>query len=134
MRRHISISCFRVAISCCLLTAIVGCGKRPTGPKNRTSISGNVTFNGQPLPAGTLVFHSTERSDVTPIPIYGGTYSTDRAPIGKNQVTVETSSIKYGNPAAFVPIPARYTEAETSQLSVDVKSGSNENVDFELKK
>jgi hypothetical protein len=124
----------RLTIPCCLLIAVVGCGKQVKGPKNRASASGNVTFNGQSLPAGVLVFHSTERSDVTPIPIYGGAYTTDRAPIGKNQVTVETNSIQFGNPAAFVPIPAKYNDSSTSGLTAEIKPGDNENVDFALQK
>lgn len=133
MLRRISIHCTCLTIGCCLLIAVIGCGKQAQGPKDRASVSGTVTFNGQPLPGGVMIFHSMERSDVTPISIYGGAYSTDRAPIGKNTVTVDTSSIPFGNPAAYVPIPAKYAEPQSSGLTTEIKSGDNE-ANFELKK
>ena len=62
----------------------------------------------------------------------GGKYSTDRAPAGKSKISVETESLKFGNAAAYVPIPAKYTSPTTSGLEVDLKPGENENVDISL--
>jgi hypothetical protein len=113
----------------------VGCGKRPQAIKDRASLSGTVKFNGQPLPAGTVGLESTVGPAATAISIGdGGFFSTDRAPIGKNLVTVDTRSIQVGNPAAYVPIPDKYSNPRTSELAVDVKPGANENVVIELKK
>ncbi|WP_428304137.1 hypothetical protein [Lacipirellula sp.] len=50
-----------------------------------------------------------------------------------NLVSVETESLKYGSPALFTAIPAKYTEYATSGLQVEVKPGANENVNFDLK-
>jgi hypothetical protein len=61
-----------------------------------------------------------------------GAYSTNRAPIGKTLVTVDTYSIQVVDPAAYVPIPERYTNSKTSGLSAEVQPGENRNVDFVL--
>jgi hypothetical protein len=113
---------------------VAGCGKQSKGPKDRAEASGSVTYSGEPLKAGMIVFHSTERSDTTPVPIYGGKYSTDRVPLGKNTVTIDTSQIKYGAPASYVPIPEKYNDTSKSGLTADIKPGANENVDFKLEK
>jgi hypothetical protein len=87
------------------------------------------------LPGGVLNFQSTERPVGAMIMIKsGGAYATDRAPLGENVVTVETASLQFGNAAAFVRIPLKYSDPKTSGLVVDVKPGMNEHVDFVLKK
>jgi hypothetical protein len=117
-----------------LLTALVGCTEPKQVVKDRARISGSVTFNGQPLPAGTIGFQSTESSVTTAASIRDGVYTTDRAPLGKGTVTVDTASIQFGNPAKYVPIPAKYGDSTTSGLTVDVHAGDNENIDFVLEK
>lgn len=62
-----------------------------------------------------------------------GRYSTDRVPLGPNQVTVDTASIKYGNPAKYVAIPAKYADPTRSGLTVEIMPGENQNVNFDLK-
>ena len=115
--------------------ALSGCSPTPSGPKDRGVVTGVVTFDGQPLPGGVLNFQSTERPVGAMIMIKaGGVYSTDRAPLGQNVVTVETASLQFGNAAAFVRIPLKYSDPKTSGLVIDVKPGRNENVDFALKK
>jgi hypothetical protein len=112
-----------------------GCSPSSQGPKDRATVSGVVKFDGQPLPGGVLNFQSTERPVGAMIMIKpGGVYSTDRAPLGRNVVTVETASLQFGNGAAFVRIPVKYSDPKTSGLEVDVKPGANENVDFALEK
>lgn len=112
-----------------------GCSRPAAAPKDRAVVSGKVTFSGQPLPAGTITFKSTTGAISTSTSINsGGFYSTDRAPLGKNLVMIDTSSIQYGNPAAYVPIPAKYGDASASRLSVEVQAGTNDNVDFALEK
>lgn len=112
-----------------------GCSPTSSGPKDRATVSGIVKFDGQPLPGGVLNFQSTERPVGALIMIKpGGVYSTDRAPLGENVVTVETASLQFGNGAAFVRIPAKYSDPRASGLVIDVKPGANENVDFALEK
>jgi hypothetical protein len=62
----------------------------------------------------------------------GGKYKTDRAPAGKNLVSIETESLQWGNEGAYIPIPSNYNSPATSGLEVDLKPGENENVDFAL--
>jgi hypothetical protein len=94
-----------------------------------------ITLDGQPLPAGTIGFMSAEGPVATAVAIReDGTYSTNRAPIGKNVVTIDTNSIQVGNPPKYVPIPERYRNAETSGLTVELQAGKNENIDFALQK
>jgi hypothetical protein len=83
---------------------------------------------------GTIIFSSTERSVVTSVKIRDGAYFTDRAPFGKNAVAIDTSSIQMGNPAKYVPIPAKYNDATTSGLTAEINPGENENVNFTLEK
>jgi hypothetical protein len=126
--------CLVLGLSC-LVSATTGCWNKSQGPKDRARVSGSVTFNGQPLPAGKIVFSSTEGPNATPVSIRaGGAYSTDRAPIGNNVVTIDTASIQYGNPASYVAIPEKYNDPEKSGLSADIQPGENENVNFSLEK
>lgn len=134
-RLHFGFS--RVAASAGLVAAMAlsGCNPAPSGPKDRGVVTGVVTFDGQPLPGGVLNFQSTQRPVGAMIMIKaGGVYSTDRAPLGENVVTVETASLQFGNAAAFVRIPLKYSDPKASGLVVDVKPGLNENVNFALKK
>ena len=124
-----------IQVVCCLMLLCSGCGHPKQVLNNTAYLSGTITFDGKPLPAGTIVLHSAERSMATPVLIRpGGVFSTDRAPIGKNLVAVDTRSVKFGNPPSYVPIPDKYIEAETSKLTVDVEPGSNEGINFALAK
>ena len=124
-------------LSLCICTVLVayalGCSQKPVDP-NRTTVSGVVTYDGKPLPAGSISFESTEKGIATSASINDGAYSTDRAPTGKVAVGVDTASIQYGNPAKFVPIPAKYADSATSGLSIEVTPGLNKNINFDLKR
>jgi hypothetical protein len=110
-----------------------GCGADPPVDKDRSSISGVVTFSGKPLKAGTITFDSTEKSITSSISIgQDGRYRTNRVPLGPNIVTIETEGLQYGSPHLYVRIPARYADASKSGLKADVKAGENE-VNFDLK-
>ncbi len=125
----------RLALVCGVLAAMAGCRPKQQILKDRAIVSGIVTFDGKPLPAGTISFQAIDRPVATATPIgEGGAYSTDRAPLGKNLVTVDTASIQFGNPSAYVPIPARYADPKAAGLSADVQPGENEHVDFTLTK
>jgi hypothetical protein len=129
----LNLSSFSLILTAALAPTHVGCGgKEP--PKDRTTVSGIVTFDGQPLPGGSLSFESAAGTGTNVSIGPGGVYSTDRAPIGKNRVRIETESLQYGNAAAYVKIPAKYNDVTKSGLQIDVKPGVNENVDFKLEK
>jgi hypothetical protein len=116
-----------------LQLAVVGCQRQPAADPNRTTVSGQVIFNGQPLKAGAISFESSEKAIASTATIKNGNYSTDRAPIGHLAVSVDTTSVKYGDPGSYVKIPAKYADTGTSGLTAEVKPGVNENVNFDLK-
>jgi hypothetical protein len=122
----------RLLLVCFLLLTCVGCEESSQVIEGRTSVSGTVTFDGKPLPAGMIGFVATDQPASTAVKIRNGVYFTDRAPIGKNTVYFDTSSIQLGNPAKYVPIPAKYNDPATSGLTADIKPGENENVNFAL--
>jgi hypothetical protein len=134
-RRPFVVRCVMMSVLLVIATVTTGCSPAPAGPKDRATVSGVVKFDGQPLPGGVLNFQSTERPVGAMIMIKaGGVYSTDRAPLGENVVTVETASLQFGNGAAFVRIPVKYSDPKMSGLVIDVKPGANENIDFLLAK
>ena len=49
----------RSGILAVLIVAVVGCGSGDTGPQ-RYRVSGKVTFNGQPVPAGSIYFETAD--------------------------------------------------------------------------
>jgi hypothetical protein len=122
-------------LSCALIySVIVGCGPQVRVDENRTGITGTVTFADTPLRAGTITFDSTEKTISTAISIgQDGRYATNRVPIGPNIVTIDTESLRYGSPHLYTKIPAKYADPSMSGLTIDVKPGTNENVNFDLK-
>jgi len=119
---------------------LAGCG----GP--RGTVSGQVKYNGQPLPAGEVVF-ICEAGDkpVVHATIQDGHYSVSGLSVGPAQVTVTTmapavqSKLPPGvkpveppgggpaetpAPGKYVPIPPKYGRPDQSGLSCTVKGGS----------
>jgi hypothetical protein len=115
------------------LTIAVGCGEVMKADPTRGLISGAVTYNNKPLPAGTITFISKDGSTATDAPIRGGRYATDRAPVGLNYVVIDNLAVQYGNPAAYVPIPPKYANPEVSGLTAEVKAGESATLDIALK-
>ena len=70
-----------------LLTGVVGCGS------GKGSVSGKVTLDGKPLPAGNISFLGPKGQAVT-ADIKDGQYTASNVPTGDVKVTVQTSSIK----------------------------------------
>lgn len=128
-------ACQLAPLAALILSAIaaLGCGAEKQIPKDRAEISGTVAFDGKPLPAGSINFESTERYARSPAAIRDGKFTTDRAPIGKVLVSIQTSSVQFGAPDLYVPIPAKYEDSSTSGLTAEIKPGVNENVNFDLK-
>lgn len=118
------------------LCAVIGCG--PGGPPSG-KLSGNVTFNGEPLNTGTIVF--MPQSGDTPYAqaeiAEDGSYKAttkefgDRVPIGSYRVMI--NAVKdMGQEAPVVPlIPFKYSSDQQSGLTAQVAEGENK-VDFDL--
>jgi hypothetical protein len=116
------------------IVASSGCTDGKQVIEGRTITSGTVTLDGQPLRGGTVTFTSKDNAILNTATNIraGGKYRTDRAPAGKNLVSIETESLQWGNAGAYVQIPSKYNSPATSGLEVELKPGENENVDFAL--
>jgi hemoglobin len=95
------------------------------------TLSGKVTFQGKPLPAGTISFHGQDKKVAASINA-DGTYLLIGLAPGAYKITVETASVKKAAPEKFVAIPAAYATPETSGLTLEVTAGKNVR-DLELK-
>ena len=140
---------FRVVVGCALvlaLAALSGCGGR--GGKNNFSLSGKVTYKGEPVTGGTLTLTPNDgKSHPVNTEISStGTYLIVPPMVGDLKVSIETESIKgkTGKAYNFVPpgakqpdidtsklvkyrqIPSKYASAATSDLKVTVVEGKNE--------
>lgn len=122
----------RLLLGGLLASVAVGCGPRQEALENRAGLSGTISFAGKPIPAGTIVFQAVEGYTTTSASIKDGKYATPRAPLGQNLVRVETETVKYVSPNAYVAIPAKYADFKDSGLTAEIKPGANENVNFDL--
>lgn len=147
MRKMIASSNMKMAVlGFALLLTAVGCGS--DGQLETASVSGKVTYNGDPLQIGSLLFvpvggGPSAQANIEPDGSYTmGTYDlTDGAIPGEHKVmiTAITSPGGSGLPedqidgdgAPVSVIPEMFGDLEKSGLVVNVKSGSN-NVDFVL--
>jgi hypothetical protein len=143
----------RLALASPLLVLLaLGCGgKNPNAP---ASVSGKVTYKGQPVPAGSITFISGGAGGRTCQLDADGSYTGIDLPVGEMTVTVETESAKAmatpqdpkakrsgsappppggktSKPIEYVKIPEKYADAKTTPLKKTLKSGSN-SYDVEL--
>jgi len=144
-----------------LLVLLAPLGLSGCGPGTAT-VSGKVTIDGKPLKAGNLTFiPSAAGKQSRGMTINeNGEYKLEHVPVGPVTICVETESLNpagkrmppaYKPPAGqkapegfgsgdsaaeaakrYVPIPKKYAEKDTSGLTYEVKSGSQE-YDIELK-
>jgi hypothetical protein len=121
----------------------MSCGS--SGPE-LAPVSGTITYNGKPVPKGTVTFASTEpgRRNATGQLNASGKYTLqtenpgDGAELGDYNVTVYAHDEKILDYKPKVPeppkilAPEKYENPKTSGLKATVKRGSN-NFDFPLK-
>ncbi len=72
----------------CGLVTAAGCGS----PKG--TVSGKVTFKGQPLPGGTISFVPEKGGAVTADIQEDGSFTAPNVPTGPAKITVETMSVR----------------------------------------
>lgn len=97
-----------------LVGSALGCSQEPG------AVSGEVTLNGRPLPAGVISFHAeggTQR--VVDAPIADGKYAVSGVPPGNTIVTVGNLRPSPGNRS----VPPRYGDPDTSGLTLIVQPG-----------
>ena len=123
--------------------ALTGCGRRGN---ELAPISGKVTYQGKPLPFGSVMFLPKSGPPATGIIQPDGTFNMitrglgDGASVGTNRVRVvclesqaPSNNISGGEALAGRPlIPQKYSSWETSGIDVDVRSGANEPVVLNL--
>lgn len=109
-------------------------------------ISGNVTFEGEPIAKGTVVFHNDERGIHMTAGVMEGKYEVITAkgaglPPGPYRIAITPPRIDHPvgpilappKPIAYPDIPARYRDARTSGFTVDLQEGENQ-ADFPMTK
>jgi hypothetical protein len=145
------------------LTAFACDGRPPSGPIPVYPVNGQVTYQGKPVPGALVVFHgarpapapsaSPGENDQSGPPTPVGktdddgkfkmhTYiGDDGAPVGSYKVTVtlavggETRNVmaKVIAKTQTVPLPIKYADPKTTDITADVKEGENSIPTFELK-
>jgi hypothetical protein len=135
---------YRAGLSACLaalVLAAAGCGP------SRATVSGKVTVHGKPVTAGTVLFVGANNQMATGTLDGEGRYVAPRVPMGSVKVAVQTLRPEQVNGAAanrpkdapplpsrvinLVPVPQKYADPETSELTCDVKQTQQEhNIDL----
>jgi hemoglobin len=116
------------------------------------SVSGKVTYKGQPLPAGTVIFVSADGKASSAALAPDGTYKVEKLKPGEYSVGIETDSVKPKPPGdkpkppddkkaddkpadkqapKYVAIPAKYADPAKSGLKVTIVKGDQQH-DFDL--
>lgn len=143
------------------LLSIVGCFGKGEGPTG--TVTGNVTFNGQPATEGRVAFISAQGKGASGIIGAQGEYTLktiagDQIPVGEYQVAVQPppaesrdassapSEVPQATPGRIMKgapgdpivkeypnIPMQYRNPSTSGWKVTVKEGANQ-FDFEMKR
>ncbi|WP_339729537.1 hypothetical protein [uncultured Gimesia sp.] len=126
-------------LSICMLTGLSGCGGE-TGPK-KYSVSGKVTFNGEPVPSGEILFRPEEgQGNRDAGRILDGAYEIESLP-GNKVVEITAyreSKTKFdeSNPGERTPIQEQYIPEnynQKSELKFEVKKSGLDSIDFDLK-
>jgi hypothetical protein len=117
-----------VALSAALL--LTGCGTE------LGRVTGCVTFRGEALPSGSVLFHAADGNVYSAPLAADGTFAVDGVPPGSARVTVQSHprvppallgrdrTTAAGREAArFVRIPARYGQPDRSGLACQVRPG-----------
>jgi hypothetical protein len=149
MRRHSSL-----AIVSIVFLAACGCSR---GDRSELApVSGTVTFDGQPLSQGTIVFETPGSRPATGLIENGqivevSTYQfNDGAPVGKHKVAIqsvatagaggsEASPADFSqDPTAYMAtaslIPTKYGSPTDSGLTAEIKAGDENRLEFNLEK
>jgi hypothetical protein len=116
--------CALLLAGCALLLAWAA----PSCAPQVGQVSGKVTYQGVPLPFGSIVFVNAEGNVVGKCAIANGQYVMTDVPTGSVKVAVESHERVPpglgGVPGSYVLIPPRYRKAETSGLGYSVTRGS----------
>lgn len=136
---------FGLAAVCLPLCLLAGCGGG--GKDEGVTVTGTVTLDGQPLPAGQVVFEIPNSTEQRIGGIDNGKFEVKGVPVGKVRAAVRTSMMQAqyaaeqrfaskaggkANKPDFVPVPPRYEDVGKANLEFDVAPGKP--ITIELKK
>ena len=120
-------------LACTCWCAGCGSGAPPAG-----SVSGNVTYNGQPLASGVVIFENEKTGVGASAELdSSGTYRIESIRTGQYQVAIQPPSapppeeMEQGAEAPKLNIPDKYLNPQTSDLTATVNEGTN-TADFSL--
>jgi|SRR5579884_1599438 len=142
------------------LVLVMGCGtKKNTGG----SVTGKITYNGQPVNRATLFFHPTsgEGQDIGVTSTDEGTFSAANIPPGEYKIYVQPAHLPPnaekgkqipkgidpakaeemkkklqqmgGQAAPTITFPDKYKKVGTTDLTCTITDGKKENLNLELK-
>lgn len=119
-----------VALAACLAVTMPGCGGGDEGP-TRYDISGTVTFDGQPIPDGMIVFEHDETKISSACPIVDGYYESesDKGHLG-GKYTVFVSGYA-SKPQGALPGPELFQGRWTTKVELPAESTTK---DFDIPK
>lgn len=124
-----------LAVAAIALFGLSGCGSG----NGVSPVSGTVTLDGQPLPDALVSFYPAEGRLSTGTTDSQGHYELDYtadqkgAEVGKHTVKITVATVQGEGGPARAPkekVPSRYNE--DSELTAEVSSGTNSNVNFDL--
>ena len=113
---------------------IAGCSHEP----RLHPVSGSITFEGQPIPDGDILFITPDGTrGPDPAKVLGGKYEL-KTTEGKKRVEISASKIRPGGArgAGGEPVPEEYVPARyntQSELTAEVQAAAKNVFDFELK-
>lgn len=116
------------------LVGLVGCG----GPKvEKTYVTGSVTYQGKPLPTGTIAF--VNENTVATGQITNGTYTVPEVAVGPNKISILTPAPMgmqtmqkvegksfAGAAGEVVQVPATLNNPDTSGLTATIGTGTEQ--------
>jgi len=129
-----------IAFSIC---AFPGCSRDETVVRPAANVSGVVTYNGEAVNEGTVVFEdpktgTVKGGDLGP----EGKFQISKVPLGTYAVSIVPKSAPFtppaDDPAKKAPepdaanIPAKYRLAKTSTFTADVKEGQGNQFTFKM--
>lgn len=130
---------YRLIISCLIAVSFgaAGCGSATRAQPARADVSGAVTLDGKPLPAGEISFLALSGEAADTLPITNGAFAGSVS-VGPQRVqfaayTTVKRSIFPDKPPEDVrenSLPANYHAEST--LTADIKAGTNPPLSFEL--
>ena len=136
---------FMKSLALVLVIAAMASGCSRKGDLETAPVSGKVTYRGKAVPTGTVMFVPNAGPAATGEIGTDGSYKLttysagDGAVLGTHKVTITAlqgmgdalPEQRNATPPPLVPV--KYLSGETSGLTADVKRGSKNEVNFELK-